>query len=195
MENNSTENRKNPGKGSEVRPLDSVWVYALMGWLIGTFPLLLMLALDCYIEIYIHKSSGEAVKSGVVYYLIITGVCSVVGTMMGGFVGLLMSWARQKDRMLPIGLSPLLGLMWAIVTGGIGGIPAFILVFFVGIIIGAGIAAPFGITGFTLFSAIYEFSAARRQVAWWQTVLMAIGVLSLLLLGVFVWVKSNNPYF
>lgn len=189
------ENKEKTGKECEIRPLESVLAYALMGWLIGTFPLMFYSAIELYLEKYVHQSTNESIKSTIIYFLIITVVCSVVGAVMGGAVGLLMIWARQKDRMLPMGLSPLLGLMWAIVTGGIGGIPAFILFFFVGIIIGAMIAAPFGITGFTLFSVIYERSAAHRQVAWWQTILMAIGVLSLLLLGVFGWVKINNPYF
>ena len=192
MKNNSAENTEKTVGEFEIGFLESIAAYALMGWLTATFPLILMLALDFYINKYIHENLNVSISN---YEIVIAALCSALGLYWGGIGGLLMTLLRRKNRILPIALAPFLGVIWAIIVGGIGGffmMPVFLIG---GVFVGWIIGVPIGFIAFALFGIVYESFALRRRVRWWQTALIAVGVLILLLAGIFAWVKLNNPYF
>lgn len=175
MENNLTQDTEEK-ENRDAKFVQSVWAYALLSWLMATFPPMMVLP-----NLYGGGTIDETTTRNMLIMLI--GFCSFAGAMGGLFIGLLMA-AGRRDQLLAMGFAPLFGGIWGIVIGGIGGFPIF---FIGGIILGWIFAVPFGVVGFTLFAVVYESLAARRRLSWWQTILIVSGVASLLLIGIFLW--------
>lgn len=170
-----------------LKSLEPIWAYALLGWLIGTFPPAIT-----FVAMFATQSPDPSPDPNAInltgLFVLIAVICSVAGLITGAFIGLLMKFLRRVHWILPIVLSPILGLIWAVITGGAGGFPVFV----VGAIFGAVYAAPFGILGFLLFSTAYESLARRRDLLWRQIVALHVGTLVLLIAAELFWLFVLN---
>ncbi len=121
----------------------------------------------------VSPASGEYDLAGIV--VIIVFLCSLTGVTGGAMIGGLMIITRRIHFSVPIVAAPIFGIVWGLVTGGIGGFPMFVI----GGIIGALIAAPFGALGFLFFAAVYETSVRKISsvLGWRKTLIFAVGTL------------------
>ena len=168
----------------DVKNLEPVWAYALLGALAGTFPPMLLFTIWTFADSFDPENGKNMSLTGL--FLTINVICAVVGTGAGAIIGVLMMLLRKIHWAVPIAVSPIFGAGWALVTGGAGGFPAFVIGAFVGI----AYAAPFGILGFLIFSFAYESLARRRDLKWWEVVATAFAVLAAMLAGMLVMYAS-----
>lgn len=168
-----------------AKHLESVGAYALLGWLTGTIVPLFGFG----IMYFGGRNAPDIPASGemnlTVLFLLIGLLCSVAGLIAGAIIGVVMILIRRIHWTATIIASPLLGLIWGIVSGGAGGFPVFV----VGALFGAIVAAPFGVLGLLTFAALYEPFAHRKGgiLGWRKVFFAAVGTLILLMIGELLW--------
>jgi len=168
-------------------PVSPKWAFAVLGWMIGTFPstaFIFLTSLKGDLQNIVKAPAG--VPYGVLVFIPTLVLCSIIGLGMGFLIGWVLSFAREK-RWLAAATSPFTGAIWAVITGGLGCFigmfltvfvatmtsgklvnnsvfesltSALLLSFFIALIgfwFGAICALPFGIVGFVLFSVPYSF--------------------------------------
>lgn len=178
-----------PATTDSAKQLESIGAYALMGWLIGTVVPLFGFGIMYLGSLNVPAVAPAAPKSGEINLtalLILIGfLCSAAGVISGAVIGGLMIFIRRIHWSVPIIIAPILGLIWGIITGGAGGFPVFV----VGALFGAIVAAPFGVLGFLVFTALYESLARRRNgvLGWRKVLLSSVGTLILLMIGELLW--------
>lgn len=164
----------------KFKKLEPVWAYALLGWLLGTFPPIALFTVVSLTQAYTQNSKRETLLG---LFLVIVLICSVIGLGVGAFIGLLMKFARLAHWLVPLGLAPFLGALWAIITGGAGGFPFYVFGAFAGMIY----AAPVGILGFSIFAVVYELLNRRRTVSQRQLIFSVVATSVFILSGFVVW--------
>lgn len=170
MENNPTDNDQKKVESKNQGALKSIAAYALMSWLLATVTALIIMP-------YLYGGgAGSDETNARIVQIMMVGLCSFSGLVIGAVIGAILTPAREKDKVLPVVFAPFLGMIWGIIVGGVGGFPIF---FIGGIILGLMFGVPFGFVSFLLFAAIYESLTARRPLRWWQIILIEIGVLGL----------------
>jgi hypothetical protein len=158
------------------KPIDHAKVYGMLGFLLGTLGsaavFMTYIGKMFYHNYELHRQYGTPMSAFPLVFLAIIAICSFAGTGMGLAVGVLMKSLRKSAWATPVLLAPVAGLIWAVFTGGSGGLPFIII----GAVVGAAFASPIGIVGFTAFAALYEPRIRRREYGYGQAALMALMV-------------------
>ncbi len=121
--------------------------YVLLGLLLGTFP-----PAAIFIRLFDYGSDGEDKYTLFVLCLAMNVVCAFMGRWVGAALAELMAEIEAKSLSLVLPSLPLIGALWAIVTGAAGGFVFFVF----GAIFGAIFALPVGALGFLLFASLHR---------------------------------------
>ena len=186
MENDSAKNAEIKETNGNLKVLQPLLAYALLGWMLATVSAIVFIP-----NLYGGGTADEnAARNTQVVIIILIVLCSVFGAGVGMISGLLLMPVRQKEKFLPIILAPFFGIIWGIVLGAIVGFPIF---FIGGLFLGWMVAVPLGFVGFTLFAVVYELLANYCRLRWWHIVFIETGVICLALGYAYYFLKINGP--
>jgi hypothetical protein len=150
---------RRPGEESEARrmpdPMPTPEAFALLGMFLGLFPPAVI-----FFRLFRY---GFTPRYGLAVFLLCLGmniVCFAVGRAMGAFVGRKLEGMGRRPWSLLLAASAALGLLWGVVTGGIGG-----AVFFgFGAIFGFPGALPVAMLAFALFAPLHRLLARGGMI-------------------------------
>lgn len=133
--------------GLMKKPLSAEQAFSYFGFLIGSIPPISVLT-----KIVID-SSPYTDNSGVITFgLVVTLITTIVGYFSGKKVGNIISKTEKLSWSKMILLTPLIGLIWGLVTGGAGGF----IVFLIGAIFGGIIGGAVGFTILPVFTIFHR---------------------------------------
>ena len=172
---------RSPDEESEARrmldPMPTPEAFAMLGMFLGLFPPAVI-----FFRLFDY---GFTPRHGLVVFLLCLGmnvVCFAVGRAMGAFVGRKLEGPGRRPWPSLLAASAALGLLWGVVTGGLGG-----AVFFgFGAPVGAAAAAPVGTLAFALFTPLHRLLARGGMIEArhaWPLVFGVTGLVSALILG------------
>ena len=128
-------------------PIKTEKAYAMFGLLLGIFP-----PLSIFSKI-ILDSFGHRNEIAIAFLLILANLaCAMIGYFSGKLIGKVMIEVQKLRWVSMIALSPFVGILWGILTGGGGGL--FILIF--GAIFGAMIAAVVGGAALPVYAVFHR---------------------------------------
>lgn len=124
-------------------PLTTEKAFACFGFLLGLFP---------PAAIFLKMFHDKVEPGIVILFVFVNLVCAAAGFSAGKLIGRMISTAENYswNKMLP--LLPLIGILWGILAGGIGGI----FIFVIGAIFGAFIAAVVGSVAIPVFTIFHR---------------------------------------
>ncbi|MGI8469224.1 MAG: hypothetical protein ACR2N3_12310 [Pyrinomonadaceae bacterium] len=127
-------------------PLTTEKAFAYFGLLLGIFP-----PASIFLKMF-HKNIEPGI---VVLFVFVNLVCAVAGYFSGKLIGRMARAVENYSWNKMLLLLPLIGILWGIIAGGIGGI----FIFVIGAIFGAFIAALVGsvaVPAFTIFHRLLK---------------------------------------
>ncbi len=132
-------------------PLSSEKAFANFGLLLGTFPPLTIFS--SFIWQTIKNHDHENILFITVFLIFINLICAVVGYYSGKkIISKLVSKTENYTWSTMMLLMPLIGVLWGIITGGVGGI----FIFVIGAFFGAIIASTVGSVALTTFTVFHR---------------------------------------
>ena len=129
------------------RPVAPENAYGLFGLLLGTLP-----PAAIFTRIFGHEFSVDGSAEMVVFCLVMNVICASVGFGMGKAFGRTVVELEKSSWSKMLALTPLVGAIWAIVTGFSGAMIFFVI----GGFFGAMFALPVGILAFPLFAILHR---------------------------------------
>jgi hypothetical protein len=128
-------------------PVSNAEAFAWFGTFLGLFP-----PAAIFSRAFAHGIRGESDLWVLLACLVMNAVCCVVGRAMGGHLGGKIGNPRERAWGMTLLASLLLGFLWAVVTGGAGGV----LVLGIGAIFGAFFATLVALAGFPAFMLLHR---------------------------------------
>ena len=133
--------------GFMKKPLSAEKAFSYFGFLIGSIPPIAVLT-----KIVIDSSPYTDNSGLLIFGLIVTIITTIVGYFSGKKVGKIVSKTEKLSWSKMILLTPLIGLIWGLVTGGAGGF----IVFLVGAIFGGIIGGAVGFAILPVFTIFHR---------------------------------------
>ena len=189
MENEREANRlrlfRDSGEEAEMllmhHPIGTQKAYAIFGLLLGALP-----PLAIFWRIvggHFLYDGPRALASGLsILLMTMSAICCFVGKRMGALVGRWMEDEGQAAVLWRFFMSLILGLLWGLVTGAAGGLPAF----GIGAIYGAICAAFVGMLAFPPFTLFHSLLARGGMIDarhFWPLACGIVMVITALILG------------
>jgi hypothetical protein len=141
-------------------PITNEKAFARLGLLLGTFPPMMIFGL--YLT-QITRQPQSNFESFFAFLIFINIICAVVGYYSGKkIISQLVAKAETYSWSSMVLLMPLIGILWGIITGGIGGIFIFIIGAFFGAII-ASMVGSVALTTFTVFHRLLKRGDSIEQ--------------------------------
>jgi hypothetical protein len=138
-------------------PITNEKAFARFGLMLGTFPP--MVIFGSFLN---GKTFSEPIGL-VVFLIFINIICAVVGYYSGKkIISQLVAKAETYSWSSMMLLMPLIGILWGIITGGIGGVFIFIIGAFFGAII-ASMVGSVALTTFTVFHRLLKRGDSIEQ--------------------------------
>lgn len=134
-------------------PLTMRGAYARFGLLLGTIP---PASLFYGTMLHVGWRGTDANWTALLFCILMNIMCAIIGMTMGSLLSGAMEDIERGSWSQMLFVSPLVGVLWGVVTGGAGGLIFFIIGAFFGMIF----AVPVGMAGFLLF-AIHHRSLAH----------------------------------
>lgn len=128
-------------------PLNAQQAFAYFGLMLGSIPQLTTIATIIY-KLPPHGDFGGIIAFG----LVITLITSVVGYFTGKRVGITVSNLEEDSWTKMILLTPFVGLLWGLITGGAGGV----IVFIIGAIFGGIVGGAVGFAALPVFTVFHR---------------------------------------
>lgn len=134
---------------SIVEPVSTESAYARFGFCLGLFPPFAILT-----RLLLNTGMGnpEAARLWVPLFFGMNVVCCVAGWRFAEYLGRKMCDPRSRGWDEYIGNSIVTGMLWAVVTGGLGGFVGFGF----GAVVGAICALPVAFVSFPVFAALHR---------------------------------------
>lgn len=131
------------------RPVSIERAYALFGLLLGALP-----SASIFLKLFgRHSSSSEILLSGWSWLFLLSSIaCGLAGRFIGSKLSSGAEVAERGSWVRMLFNAPLIGALWGLCTGVLGG---FILFYF-GAIFGAIFAIPVGMLAFMLFMPLHR---------------------------------------
>ncbi len=135
-------------------PITNEKAFARFGLMLGTFPPMMIFGSFIYGRVLRHPINSAYEVIGIIAFLIfINIICVVVGYYSGKkIISPLVTKAETYSWSSMVLLLPLIGILWGIITGGIGGI----FIYVIGAIFGAIIASMVGSVALTTFTVFHR---------------------------------------
>ena len=167
------------------RPISTRDAYARFGMLLGTFPpLFIFLRLFGYGLVDKQTFAWEP-SPWFIMFMLMNFVCYAVGYKMGGHVGSYMDEVERCPWNVMILFTVLLAVVWGVVTGVAGGLPAFGF----GAIFGPFFAIPVAVAGFLMFTMLHRLLARGGMIEsrhFWPLACGTVSVIAALILSPYV---------
>ena len=151
------------------RPRSVEQAYGLLGLTLGTFPPAAIF-IRLFGDSFLRNNSDSFIF--VILLLAMNLVCAVVGYGMGRVFGKLNFQLERSSWTKLLLLSPLVGLLWGIITGAAGG-----LVFFgIGALFGPIFAIPVSMVAFPIFAILHRLLERGGMIERRHSLPLAFGV-------------------
>ncbi len=148
-------------------PITTEKAFAQFGLMLGTFPPMTIFG------IFISQSLNQSNEFWLIPYLgFINFVCALTGYFSGKLIGKIMSEIENWNWSLMLLILPFLGILWGMMTGGVGGF--FIFVF--GAIFGALIAAMIGSIALPILTIFHRWLKKGDLIERHQLLPIAFGI-------------------
>lgn len=118
-------------------PLDFKKTYSYLGLMLGVFPPLAFFAKWFFESGAINRGEGFLIF----LLLLVNVITAVVGYFSGKFIGRTMQESEKLSWTKMLFVSPFIGLLWGIMSGGAGGVFIFVIGAFFGAILGGIVGA------------------------------------------------------
>jgi hypothetical protein len=129
------------------QPVSNAEAFAWFGTFLGLFP-----PAAIFSRAFDRGIRGEPDLWVLFACIVMNVICCLVGRAMGGHLGGKIGNTRERAWGMTLLASLLLGFLWAVVTGGAGGV----LVLGIGAIFGAFVAALVALAGFPAFMLLHR---------------------------------------
>jgi hypothetical protein len=131
-------------------PIANEKAFARLGLLLGTFPPMMLFGKFLY-EVTFDPTTNPVLP--VLFLIFINIICATVGYYSGkNVISKLATKAENYSWSSMVLLMPLIGVLWGIITGGIGGV----FIFIIGALFGAIIASMVGSVALTTFTVFHR---------------------------------------
>lgn len=148
-------------------PLSNAEALAWFGTFLGLFP-----PAALFSRVFHKGISTESDLGVLLVCLVMNFICCVVGRAMGRHLGGKLGNTRERAWPLTLLSALVLGLLWAVVTGGAGGV----IVFGIGALFGPICAAPVALVGFPAFMLLHRLLSRGGMIEERQLWPLAFGV-------------------
>ena len=163
---------------SLLDPRTTEAAYAWFGTFLGLLP---PLAIFCRLLLQI-RASEAGVFFWALLFVAMNAVCCLVGRKFGAFLGRKVGDPRSWAWLEMAFCAPLIGLAWAVVTGGAGGA----LGFGIGAVVGIVCAVPVALVAFPVFASLHRAHSHGGMIEARQLWPLALGIpfyVAVLILG------------
>jgi hypothetical protein len=133
-----------------AEPISTEEAFAWFGTFLGLFPPFAIFTL-----MLVKGTFNNGALYWAFLFVLMNLICCVVGRKFGRALGRMWGDPRARSWVEHIPLSILIGLAWAVVTGGLGGAVAF----GIGAIFGVVCAAPVALAAFPLFALLHRIQS------------------------------------
>jgi hypothetical protein len=153
---------------SIVKPASAEAAYAKFGAYLGLFP-----PAAIFYRILSEKGLHDPVALffGTLFF-VMNLVCYVTGWKFGGYLGRKFGDPRSRKWLEHAFYSMALGLLWALVTGGLGGVIGF----GVGTVVGVFCAAPVALATFPVFAVLHRIQSHGGMIEERDLRTIAVGI-------------------
>lgn len=128
-------------------PVSNAEAFTWFGAFLGLFPPAAMFS-----RVLDGGLNSDSAQAALIFCLLMTVICCVVGRAMGRHLGGRLGNTRERAWGMTFLTALLFGLVWALVTGGAGGV----IVFGIGAFFGAFCALPVALLGFPAFMLLHR---------------------------------------
>jgi len=136
---------------SMLNPVYTKEAYARFGLWLGLLPP----AAIFYRILSVNGFNGDAISFWGALFFVMNVVCCVTGWKFAGYLGRKVGDPRSCAWSEHVGNSFARAMLWALVTGGLGGVVGF----FVGAVVGAFFAAPVALATFPVFAVLHRIQS------------------------------------
>ena len=161
---------------SLLEPRTAEAAYSWFGTFLGLLPPFAIFARVVGRALAEINSRHVQIENGVLYwgllFLAMNAVCCLVGRKFGAFLGRKMGDPRGWSWPVLIFCSMLMGVAWAVVTGGAGGA----LGFGIGAVVGVVCAVPVALVAFPVFASLHRAHSHGGMIEARQLWPLALGI-------------------
>jgi hypothetical protein len=136
-------------------PVTTEDAYAWFGTFLGLFPPFALFASWAGANMRGRSSLGDGALFWAVLLMAMNAVCCFVGRKFGRVLGRSLGDPRSRGWLTHLALSPLIGVAWAVVTGGAGGAVGF----GIGALFGIICATPVAVASFPVFAVLQRIQS------------------------------------
>jgi hypothetical protein len=152
---------------SMLEPRTTEEAYAWFGTFLGLLPPFAIFA-----RILLHIGEGAGALGWTFLFVAMNAVCCLAGRKFGAYLGRRMSDPREWSWPVLVFCSLLMGVAWAVVTGGAGGAVGFC----VGAIVGIFCAMPVALVAFPVFAVLHRLLSHGGMIEERQLWPLALGI-------------------
>jgi hypothetical protein len=157
-------------RGLMKNPIANEKAFARLGLLLGTFPPMMLFGKFLY-EVTFDPTTNPVLP--VLFLIFINIICATVGYYSGkNVISKLATKAENYSWSSMVLLMPLIGVLWGIITGGIGGV----FIFIIGALFGAIIASIVGSVALTTFTVFHRLLKRGDSIEQKHSLPIAFGI-------------------